>query len=87
MTDRTRAFIVVLDEDYRIGDRDKYPSINGDGEGCLLPTDADAIAWALRMVKGVISVDPIVTDYNAHIARTVAQRELRTKLFDALKDE
>lgn len=87
MTDRAHAFIVVLDDDYRIGDRMQYPSINGDDEGALLPTDADAIAHAIRMLKGVISVEPVVVTLEDHMARTRVRRELQGKLFDVLREK
>lgn len=44
--------------------------------------DAELILNALRMIKGVASVEPIVADYNLHIAQTRVDAEWREKLRD-----
>lgn len=88
MTDRVKAFIVHLDDDYRIGDRSSYPSIEQEdenGQKVTLPTDADFIAHAIRAVKGVTRVEPLISDYEDRIARVRVGTELRAKLYEVLK--
>lgn len=48
--------------------------------------DAEHIINALRMVKGVAAVDPVVTDYDEHIARTRVDREWREKIYKLLEN-
>lgn len=48
--------------------------------------DAEHIINALRMVKGVASVEPVIADYNQHIARVRVDREWRDRLLKLLKD-
>lgn len=71
MTDRAHAFIVTLSDDLRIGDGD---------------SGADLIANAIRCLRGVASVEPLVVDIETHTARMRVQTELRAKLWDALRD-
>lgn len=40
----------------------------------------ELIINALRMVKGVVSVEPVVADYNLHIAQTRVDREWRDRI-------
>lgn len=47
--------------------------------------DSEHIANALRMVKGVCSVTPTVSDYPVLIAKMQLRNETRTKLFDAIE--
>ncbi len=42
--------------------------------------DAEATHSALRMIKGVASVEPIVADYQLHIAHARVDDEWRDKL-------
>ena len=49
--------------------------------------DAEAILNALRMVKGVLSVEPIVADPHAYIARERVKKELSEKLWNALEGD
>lgn len=44
--------------------------------------DAEAIINAIRMVKGVASVTPIVADYEAHMARA----RVRSQVADLIRD-
>lgn len=48
--------------------------------------DAEAILSALRMVKGVLSVEPIVADHGLHIATQRARQECRGKILDLLDE-
>jgi len=89
MTDRVQGFLVHLDDDYRIGDRMSYPSIEQEdenGQKVTLPTDADFIAHAIRAVKGVVKVEPIISGYEDRMARSRAGSELRKKIYDVLKE-
>ena len=56
-------------------------------EKSIREDDAEDIKTAIRMIKGVISVEPVVEDINLHIAKTRSRQELEIKLFQALKDE
>lgn len=71
MTDRAKAFIVHLDDDYRIGDG---TDIMG----------ADAIGNAIKMIRGVTKVEPVVGDYDHRIAVERATSDLRSELRDLL---
>lgn len=83
VTDRAQGFLVYLDDDYRLGDTSDFESV--EGGKVLAPTDADAIAHAIRMVKGVVKVEPIPVDFNDRLARERAVVELRTKLWEVLR--
>jgi hypothetical protein len=47
--------------------------------------DAQPIINALRMVKGVISVEPVVADWNLHIAQTRANQEWQERVWEFAK--
>lgn len=47
--------------------------------------DAQAIIDAIKMIRGVASVEGNVVDINSHIAYTRARNDLTQKLFDALQ--
>lgn len=47
--------------------------------------DAEHIINAMRMLKGVVDVQPIVSDFQTTMAESKAKHELRMKLFDVLK--
>ena len=47
--------------------------------------DVDDIIGALRMIKGVQSVTPLVADAQLWYAKESARRELISKLWDVLK--
>lgn len=68
MTDRTHAFTVVLDREYRVD-------------------DAESIVNAIMMVKGVIDVQPHISDVDFYTAREQAKLELRKKLFEVIYPE
>jgi DNA replicative helicase MCM subunit Mcm2 (Cdc46/Mcm family) len=48
--------------------------------------DAEAVIGALRMVKGVLSVDPITGSFDVHIAEQRVRAELRDKLLGILRE-
>ncbi len=47
--------------------------------------DAQPILTALRMVKGVASVEPVVADWNLHIAQSRANQEWRDRIWEVAK--
>lgn len=49
--------------------------------------DAEPILNALRMVKGVLSVDPVETAPVDHFERTRIEMEFREKLWKALEPD
>jgi hypothetical protein len=46
--------------------------------------DADHTLNALRMVRGVISVEPVVSNIEVHIAEDRARRDLLSKIYEFL---
>lgn len=46
--------------------------------------DAEAITNAIKMVKGVLSVKPVVADVEAHMAYERARHDLGQKLFEVI---
>lgn len=48
--------------------------------------DAQEIINALKMVKGVLTVKPIINDANDEINEARAKYEVRTKVYLALKE-
>lgn len=46
--------------------------------------DAEAVLNAIRMIKGVLSVKPLVADVDFHIAEERVRQELTKKLWDVL---
>lgn len=48
--------------------------------------DAEAILHAIRMVKGVLTVKPIVSDYTQSMAEDRARHELEMRLYRALRE-
>ncbi len=48
--------------------------------------DAKAIITALRMVRGVIAVDPIVADYGIHIAKVRVDDAWRERIDRMVRD-
>lgn len=47
--------------------------------------DAQGIIDAIKHIRGVASVDTSVTNIEDHMNRVMVSREIRTKIFDALK--
>ncbi len=52
----------------------------------LREDDAEAILTALRMVKGVIDVRPVVADHILHIAAMRVDQEWREKLYKLARE-
>ena len=46
--------------------------------------DSEKVISALGLIKGVIGVEPVMSDYNLHIAERRIQSELGLKLLDVL---
>lgn len=53
----------------------------------LREDDAESLVTALRQLRGVCAVQPLVVDPGTHAARTRARIELTQKLWDVLKDD
>jgi hypothetical protein len=49
--------------------------------------DAEAVLTAIKMVKGVLSVKPLVSNYEQHIAEERVRRELGDKIWKVLHPE
>lgn len=49
--------------------------------------DAEDLIKALYQIRGVIKVQPNVTDYNALMAYSRARTELQEKLWDVLREK
>jgi len=47
--------------------------------------DAEEILTALRMVKGVLSVEPIIADFKLHMAEERVRAEYRSKLIEFVR--
>ncbi len=47
--------------------------------------DAECVLNAILMIKHVAKAEPIMADYEDELNRERVRRELRTKLFEALK--
>ena len=48
--------------------------------------DAESILTALRMVRGVINVQPIIADSMLAIARSRAEHELKNRIWEAFNN-
>jgi hypothetical protein len=49
--------------------------------------DSEHIINAIKMIRGVLDVTPVVSDVEHHIARRHTLQEMRKKLWDALEDD
>ena len=47
--------------------------------------DAEPVLEAIRMIKGVISVEPIVSNIEVHLAESRVRRELMDKIIEVFK--
>jgi hypothetical protein len=47
--------------------------------------DAEAIVNAIRMVRGVLDVQPVVSTYEDVMNRTMVRHELEAKILDAIR--
>lgn len=52
----------------------------------LRDTEAEAILNALRMVKGVVGVEPVVSSPELHIARMRVDQRWREKLIELVQN-
>lgn len=50
----------------------------------LCEEDVQRVSDAILLLKGVISVDANITDYNTHVAYSRAKMDFRDKLWDVL---
>ena len=64
---------------------DRYNSVIVTFDRDIRSDDAEPIINALKMISGVVSVDPVVSDMEHHSAKQQALHELRMKLWDCLK--
>jgi hypothetical protein len=48
--------------------------------------DAECIMSAIRMIKGVVSVEANIADPDTHVAYVRARIDLEEKLFEALRE-
>lgn len=48
--------------------------------------DAEATINAIRMIKGVLSVDPIMANYQDHVARVRLKHEISDKLYKVIEE-
>lgn len=52
----------------------------------LRDEDAQEVLSALRMIRGVLSVEPIMAGFDVHIATERARAEMRSRLLEAVCD-
>ena len=48
--------------------------------------DAQQVLDALRMIRGVLSVEPVAADFSVHIGTERARSEIRGKLLDLARN-
>lgn len=63
----------------------RYNAVVVSFERDIRDDDAESIINAIRMIKGVVNVDPNVSDINMHVAETRAKIEIINKLYDLIK--
>lgn len=56
-------------------------------DGDYKDEDAEMIQNAIRMIKGVENVDANIVDINDHMNRMRIKSEIKSKLYNTLKDE
>lgn len=64
---------------------DRYNAVVVTFEKDIRDDDAETIINAIRMIKGVLDVNPNVSDVNMHVAQTRAKIEIINKLYDLIK--
>lgn len=64
---------------------DRIKSLTVVLENNLRSDDAEPILEAIRMIRGVVSVDAHVADLEHHAARQQVLQEITSKVLDALK--
>ena len=65
---------------------DKYNAVVVVLEENIRSDDAKDLLNAIRMIKGVTSVEPNIVDINSHIAYSQACTHYKSRLWDALKE-
>ena len=65
---------------------DRIHSINVVLEKDIRVDDAERILEAICMIKGVLTAEGNISDFETHMATARAKSELGQKLFEALKD-
>jgi hypothetical protein len=66
---------------------DRYFALTVTLERTIRQDDAEALIKAIKMIKGVAGVVPIVANTETYWARESARRELEKKLLAALREE
>lgn len=64
---------------------DQYSGVLVTFEKDIRKDDAQSLINAIKMIKGVISVDPQISDYEHLMAKSQAKHELIQSLFQVLK--
>jgi hypothetical protein len=49
--------------------------------------DAEAVITALKMVKGVVGVEPVLADSSVHVAEMRIGSEVRQKLYQFIQEQ
>lgn len=52
----------------------------------LRKDDSEAVLNALRQIRGVVAVEPVTATLELHVARARAQSDIKSRLFEALKE-
>ncbi len=65
---------------------DRYNALTVVLDRNIREDDAEQLINAIRMLRGVLSVDPHVSDLNDHVAAMRVKRDLTEKLFNVMKD-
>lgn len=63
---------------------DRYHSLTVVLEKDIRDDDAESLLTAIKMIKGVMSVEPFISDVESHMAETRARRELGNKIWEVL---
>ena len=66
---------------------DRYCALTVVLDETIRKDDAQKVLAAIRMVKGVVEVRPVVASPEAYWARATALRELKAKLWDILRGD
>lgn len=64
---------------------DRYSGVLVTFEKDIREDDAQSLINAIKMIKGVISVDPQISDHEHLMAKSQAKHELIQSLFQVLK--
>lgn len=66
---------------------DRYNAVVVAFDRDIREDDAEAVINAIRMLKGVLTVTPNVSDLNTHVAEARAKHELAAKIYAAINDK